>query len=810
VPVSGGKNLKKATSALAWIATGIIAALVVAWAFPRAYPLFPRDWDISKAEAQALALERMRDLGELPAEPYVVTQQEEAPALEHRLQQSLLSGQVDDLEGSSLMQGLRTWQVTVYEPGATPFEWSYRARVTPHGEVPELMLRVPPDQGGGEIDEAAARVEADFFLREQGFDLDTFQEPEIRQRQLQARADLTLRYRDREALLGDDHPYGVEVTFAGDRLAGYSAFFDDPELASIRSNFQGFQLLGQLKVFLPLLLLPLVAIPFVRRYHEGEVGIRRGIQISLVIVVAGAVTLLFSGGAASAGWSMGVLTRRQTTWVVGFQMLMLFFFPMGVMSFLSWSVGESLCREKWGRKLAAFDALFKGDWRNATFARASLQGLVAGLVIIAVEWSLIVLLRQFGIFAYASYSIGPWWESARWFSAPLLAFGLAYALYTGLFGRLFLVSFGTRHLGRWLGIAVALVAAAILFFSGTHVYPFNWNYLIWLLPPAAFIFLFLRFGIFTSILAYMTAFVVSGAVPFLGANDASIQLHASLALLGVALPLIASAKYLLSDREFTYLYEDIPPHVRRIADRERQRVELETARGIQASILPELPPQLNGVKLSHKYLPATEVGGDFYDVLALEDGRLAVAVGDVAGHGVSSGLVMSMAKSALAVQVTFDPDVEQVFSTLNRMVFQSARKRLLATLCYALIDPVRREMFYASAGHLFPYQITKQGEVHALESVSYPLGVRGELDVRVRSARLGSGDALFLFSDGIVEARAEGSEELFGFDRLEECLGHLAGQSVEAIRDGVLNDLEEFTRNSPREDDLTVLVLEIP
>ncbi len=418
--------MKKATSALAWIATGIIAALVVAWAFPRAYPLFPRDWDISKAEAQALALERMRDLGELPAEPYVVTQQEEAPALEHRLQQSLLSGQVDDLEGSRLTQGLRTWQVMVYAPGATPFEWSYRARVTPHGEVTELMLRVPPDQEGEEIDEAAARVEADLFLREQGFDLDTFEEPEIRQRQLQARADLTLRYRDREALLGDDHPYGVEITFAGDRLAGYSGFFDDPELASIRSNFQGFQLLGQLKVFLPLLLLPLVAIPFVRRYHEGEVGIRRGIQISLVIVVAGAVTLLFSGGASSAGWSMGVLTRRQMTWVVGFQMLMLFFFPMGLMSFLSWSVGESLCREKWGRKLAAFDALFKGDWRNATFARASLQGLVAGVVIAAVEWSLIVLFRRFGVFAYASYSIGPWWESAGWFSASVagLRFGL--------------------------------------------------------------------------------------------------------------------------------------------------------------------------------------------------------------------------------------------------------------------------------------------------------------------------------------------------------------------------------------------------
>ena len=111
---------------------------------------------------------------------------------------------------------------------------------------------------------------------------------------------------------------------------------------------------------------------------------------------------------------------------------------------------------------------------------------------------------------------------------------------------------------------------------------------------------------------------------------------------------------------------------------------------------------------------------------------------------------------------------------------------------------------------LVPYQITKQGEVHALESVSYPLGVRGELEVRERSAKLNPGDVLFLFSDGVVEARAEGSEELFGFERLEECLGQLAGQSVDGIRDGVLRDLELFTRNSPREDDLTVLVLEIP
>jgi sigma-B regulation protein RsbU (phosphoserine phosphatase) len=216
------------------------------------------------------------------------------------------------------------------------------------------------------------------------------------------------------------------------------------------------------------------------------------------------------------------------------------------------------------------------------------------------------------------------------------------------------------------------------------------------------------------------------------------------------------------------------------------------------------------VDIAHAYLPASEVGGDFYDVLALEDGRLAVAVGDVAGHGVSSGLVMSMAKSALAVQVTFDPEVAAVFNTLNRTVYQSARKRLLTTLCYAVIDPRRLEMVYASAGHLHPYRISATGQVEPLESIAYPLGVRGALLIEARTARLQPGDTLFLFSDGVVEARREGSDEMFGFERLEASLSRHVGRGPEGTRDGVLADVARFTASAPREDDQTILVLRLP
>jgi serine phosphatase RsbU (regulator of sigma subunit) len=171
---------------------------------------------------------------------------------------------------------------------------------------------------------------------------------------------------------------------------------------------------------------------------------------------------------------------------------------------------------------------------------------------------------------------------------------------------------------------------------------------------------------------------------------------------------------------------------------------------------------------------------------------------------------MAAAKSALAVQVTFDPEVAAVFSTLNRLVYQSARRRLIATLCYALLDPRDRELLFASAGHLFPYVVGAGGGVRELASTAYPLGVRPELEVRVNRQRLEPGDTLVLLSDGIVEARPEGSTELYGFERLEQSLRRHAGESVERLRDGILADVARFTGPSPREDDQTLLVLRLP
>ncbi len=794
-----------------WLLLGTLGALLLVWGHARVFRYLPDPWTISKKQAEAIALERFRELGQPVENPYIVTKLDEEEFIEARLVEARLDR--TRIAASPLIDQTLYWQVRVYPPGARPFEFTYRAEISLDGELMALRRRLPPEAAvEGRIDAATARARSDALLVEQGYTLDRFAASEVRTQELESRVDTTVRYPYKDQALGRDIRYGMQVGFAGPELLGFEFYFDDPNRAEIEAGLQPIIMLENLRFVVLFTLVLLVAIPFLRRYHEGEVGVRRGMQIMALVLAAGLLLIVLSARTTTEGFNFGVFSRQQVTWVWAVQFVLIFFLPLAMVAGLSWAVGESFARERWGAKLAAFDALVSGRFANATVARSALRGTAAGLLLAGAVFAAAVWLDPAGLRAIFAFNFGPWWTGASWPGLAMLCFAVCFAIYAELFGRLFVLGWLSRRVGNWGAGAIASLFTGLLLWGSAPLAADGvfWTLALAVISAATLVGLFLHYDLLTAILTSLVAGVATSALPLLQSENSWLQFQGGLALFGAALPLLLSLRSLGSREEFVYRYEDIPPHVRRIADRERQRVELETARGIQSSILPDLPPRLGGMDIAHAYLPANEVGGDFYDVLALEDGRLAVAVGDVAGHGVSSGLVMSMAKSALAVQVTFDPEVASVFTTLNRMVHQTARKRMLTTLCYALIDPVRREMQYASAGHLYPYRINGLGKVEALESISYPLGVRPLIQVREHMARLEAGDYVVLFSDGVVEARREGSDDLFGFERFERSLESHAGGGVGQLRDGVLADLRKFTGDSRREDDLTLLVLRLP
>ena len=798
---------------MVWLAIGVAGVACLVGLYTSVFPLSPHDWTVSRSEAAAIAGERFNDLGDPVADAYTVVRLEGSNQFEWY---ALTTAEVDQLENwrdSLAAQEVTHWAVYHYAPGAGANEWTYKAAISLDGRVLELQFRPDDDFDASEIADVnliTAQGLADEFLIGQGFDLDRFTVPEERQQTVGDRQERRLRYRSLDTLTPGDAPFGIEVGLAGSRVLGVRTWFDNPRSQEYSARVQPAGLLGQLKFLFTIPAVILLAPIFLRRYHRGELGVDRGVRVMLVLLGITALFVVMIAKGIAEGFDFGIFSRRQNSFVIGTQHFFLFYLPVALGAFLSWSVGESICREKWGHKLAAFDSVMKGWWFNSTVARSAFRGTMAGLGLVGLELIGYQLVQSAGGESTFQFMLGPFYEASALPGLAMVLFFLCFAIQIELYARLFLLSFLNRRVGRVIAaVAASLFATVFFFVSGTAAVPVIASLALSFVVQLVLVGLFLRFDLLTTLMAVVVNALVFHAYPWVTADDSWVQLQGVIPLLFAVAPLLLTVRYLTGNREFEYRYDDIPPHVRRIADRERQRVELETARNIQSSILPDLPPRLNGIDLAHAYVPATEVGGDFYDVLALEDGRLAVAVGDVAGHGVSSGLVMSMAKSALAVQVTFDPQVRSVFGTLNRMVYQSARKRMLTTLVYAVIDPQTGTAEYASAGHLFPYRIRANGDVVALESVSYPLGVRSTIDVTVRAEKLDPGDTLFLFSDGVVEGRAEESDDMFGFERLEDSLRRHAGGGVDALRDGVLHDLNEFTRRSAQEDDVTILVARV-
>src|SRR2546421_11879586 len=175
----------------------------------------------------------------------------------------------------------------------------------------------------------------------------------------------------------------------------------------------------------------------------------------------------------------------------------------------------------------------------------------------------------------------------------------------------------------------------------------------------------------------------------------------------VAIPLVVLLGFglaaLLTRREVVYRYEDLAPHVKRIVERERVKAEIDAANRIQAALLPLEAPHVAGASVASHYRAATEIGGDYFDFLPQPNGEIGIAFGDVSGHGLTSGIVMAMAKSALLVQVDYDSSPRAVLDVLNEIVMKTAPKRILMTFFFGLLDPRSQMLRFSSAGHLDPY-----------------------------------------------------------------------------------------------------------
>src|SRR5437764_4871027 len=207
-------------------------------------------------------------------------------------------------------------------------------------------------------------------------------------------------------------------------------------------------------------------------------------------------------------------------------------------------------------------------------------------------------------------------------------------------------------------------------------------------------------------------------------------------------------------QSFDRMTESIVSLLSNVAEKERLQSEIEIAATIQRNLLPKEGPQFRGVSFSAPFEPTASIGGDYYDVFNLDKTRLAVAIGDVSGHGLSTGLVMAMVKAAITTLVEEGADESSLFHRLNELVFRSTERRAFMTLAFTIFDLEHGTIRHTNAGHLYPYLLRHGAPLPvSIESPSLPLGVRSELVTRTVELTLEDGDTIVYLSDGIVEAQ---------------------------------------------------------
>ncbi|MGI8566223.1 MAG: SpoIIE family protein phosphatase [Pyrinomonadaceae bacterium] len=241
---------------------------------------------------------------------------------------------------------------------------------------------------------------------------------------------------------------------------------------------------------------------------------------------------------------------------------------------------------------------------------------------------------------------------------------------------------------------------------------------------------------------------------------------------------------------------------------ERQHLEreLQLAREIQQRFQPTAPPSVPGFELQGISFPSYEIGGDYYDFIALPDGKMVVALGDVSGKGTAAALLMSSVHAAVHGQVSSRHSLQETISAVNRYLADNTPTNRFVTLFYGELDSQDGTLSFINAGHNPPLIVHAAGTVETLAAGGLPLGIIPESSFREGRAQLLPGDILVAYSDGVTETQNPRGEE-FGPERLRDVVLNNLNASAASLRDRIEAALTQFAQGTPAVDDITLVIV---
>jgi serine phosphatase RsbU (regulator of sigma subunit) len=253
--------------------------------------------------------------------------------------------------------------------------------------------------------------------------------------------------------------------------------------------------------------------------------------------------------------------------------------------------------------------------------------------------------------------------------------------------------------------------------------------------------------------------------------------------------------------------------LRVVGEETKKRARLETevavARRIQQSLQPSTAFKTDWCEAAGITVPATEVGGDYFDMIKISDNEAVIVIADVSGHGVGAGILSAMTKSALHTELHHTTVPAELMFNLNNAVYQVTDKKMFVSFAYLLLDKRTMTAHVATAGHPPIFLIQKSdGAIIEIRTPNLALAVQVSTQYTERAVHVNHGDVLILYTDGITEATNDKGEQ-FGADRLKELISNTERGSSEALSNSIMASVRTFTIKKEFADDATIVVVRV-
>jgi len=474
------------------------------------------------------------------------------------------------------------------------------------------------------------------------------------------------------------------------------------------------------------------------------------------------------------------------------------------------AIGDSITRQHWPEKLRIYDYLRQRMIFNKPVGYMVVRSIFLAFILAGILTLMLRLIPGLYIDVTRIFLV----EQAFWPPLYLMLYNGWTAL--GIILGIFLVLGGQAY-GQTKN---KVVTSAIMVFACIIVTPIIGNYgpvaqevVIAAVIGVALVLIYLQWDAMTLLLSYFlflglvrtsTGWLVEGSM------DGYIFI---LYMVATGTLFIFGLWASLRGEDARALTEYIPDYVEELAQEERIKQELQIAREVQQSFLPVKTPEFKHLELAAICKPAYETGGDYYDIIKLDDNRLAVTIGDVSGKGIQAAFYMTFVKGILHSLCREIESPVELLKKTNHIFFDNAPRGVFISLVYGIIDLDKQEFHFARAGHnpiLHVHTLT--GRVQELQPDGLGIGLTngGSFDDNIEemSITIGGEDLLILYTDGIVEALNK-NHTFYGSDRFNNLLGRQGNASAADVLQAIAEDVNSYIGDARQHDDMTMVVIKL-